>query len=194
MDIPEECPLVYLSFTADIDSDAAENLIAVMARLANLKTKKVYLLLSTLGGSVTNGLALFNLFRGMPFKLVTHNIGNVDSIGNVVFLAGEERYTCAGATFMFHGVHSGPMDGERLNVNAVREKLDGMLNDQKRICSVICSRTNIESREVDELFKQGQTKDAEFALAKGIVHEIREVKIDPGAPFITIIFKPAVPN
>jgi hypothetical protein len=48
MDIPEGCPLVYVSFTADIDADATENLVAVMARLANLKVKKVYLLLSTL--------------------------------------------------------------------------------------------------------------------------------------------------
>lgn len=194
MDIPEGCPLVYVSFTADIDSDATENLIAVMSRLARLKVKKVYLLLSTLGGSVTNGLALFNLLRGMPFKLVTHNIGNVDSIGNVLFLAGEERYTCESATFMFHGVHSGPIGEERPDVKTIQEKLDGLINDQKRICKVICSRTKIVNREVEQLFKQGQTKDAAFALDKGIVNEIKDVQIDYETPFITIVFKPALPN
>jgi ATP-dependent protease ClpP protease subunit len=130
----------------------------------------------------------------MPFKLVTHNVGNVDSIGNVVFLAGEERYACPSATFMFHGVHSGPMEGERPNVNTIQEKLDGLLNDQNRICTVIVSRTKITARELDRLFRQGQTKDAGFALAKGIIDEIREVKISPGVPFLTIIFRPALPN
>ena len=35
-----------------------------------------------------HGLNLNNLFRGLPFELITHNIGNVDSIGNAIFLAG----------------------------------------------------------------------------------------------------------
>ncbi len=42
--------------------------------------------------------------EGVPYKLITHNVGNVDSIGNVIFLAAEERYACSTSTFMFHGV------------------------------------------------------------------------------------------
>jgi ATP-dependent protease ClpP protease subunit len=34
----------------------------------------------------------------MPFRLVTHNMGKVDSIGNAVFLAGEQRYACPQST------------------------------------------------------------------------------------------------
>jgi hypothetical protein len=38
------------------------------------------------------------------YQLVTHNVGNVDSIGTVIYLAGEERFACPQATFMLHGV------------------------------------------------------------------------------------------
>jgi ATP-dependent protease ClpP protease subunit len=55
---------------------------------------------------VAQGINIYNVLCGMPFKLVTHNVGNVDSIGDVVFLAGETRYACAHSTFMFHGVAS----------------------------------------------------------------------------------------
>lgn len=64
----------------------------------------VYLLLSTPGGSVMHGMNLYNVLRGMPFELITHNVGNVDSIGNAVFLAGAKRYAAPHSTFMFHGV------------------------------------------------------------------------------------------
>jgi ATP-dependent protease ClpP protease subunit len=75
-----------------------------MANCANALVKQVYLLLSTPGGNTREGLNLYNTFKGMPFELTTHNVGNVDSIGNAVFLAGSKRYATSSATFMFHGV------------------------------------------------------------------------------------------
>ena len=92
MDIPKGCPVVYISFSADIRQPTTENLITTLATCANAQVKQVYLLLSTLGGQVTNGFNLYNVMKGMPFELVTHNVGSVNSIGNVVFLAGSKRY------------------------------------------------------------------------------------------------------
>ena len=49
-----------------------------MANCATQGVKTVYLALSTPGGDVAQGITLYNLLRGMPFKLITHNVGNVD--------------------------------------------------------------------------------------------------------------------
>src|SRR5258705_13380029 len=95
---------VYLSFSAEIVPFTTESLLAACANLANAGVKNVYLMLSTPGGSVSHGITLYNTLRAMPFNLVTHNVGGVNSIGNVIFLAGAERYACPNATFMFHGV------------------------------------------------------------------------------------------
>ena len=51
-----------------------------------------------------HGITLYNFLRGVSFQLNNHNIGNVDSIGDAIFLGGAERYACAHSTFMFHGV------------------------------------------------------------------------------------------
>jgi ATP-dependent protease ClpP protease subunit len=96
--------VVYVSFSAEIIPHTTASLIAVMANCANQGVKEVYLLLSTPGGNVMHGMNLYNILRAMPFKLITHNLGNVDSIGNAAFLAGVERYACPHSTFMFHGV------------------------------------------------------------------------------------------
>src|ERR1700720_4641146 len=72
----------YVSFSADITASTTESLISVMANLVNQKAKTVHLLLSTPGGNVMNGMNLYNVLLGLPFELITHNVGNVDSIGN----------------------------------------------------------------------------------------------------------------
>jgi len=96
-------PTVYISFSAEINAHTTESLIAVFANEINQGKRDFYLMLSTPGGSVMNGLNLYNVLRGLPITLTTHNVGNVDSIGNAVFLAGQTRYACPHSTFMFHG-------------------------------------------------------------------------------------------
>src|SRR3990172_5661306 len=91
----------YVSFSAEINQTTTEVLLGLCASLAGRTVQTVYLRLSTPGGNVMNGVNLYNLLRAMPFKLITHNVGMVNSIGNVVFLAGSERYSCATASFMF---------------------------------------------------------------------------------------------
>lgn len=180
--------LAYVSFSAEINANTAESLIALMAKLANEGVQEVYLLLSTPGGSVMYGMNLYNVLRAMPFKLTVHNVGNVDSIGNAVFLAGSQRLACQHSTFMFHGVGFN-VDGGRLEEKALREKLDGVLSDQKRIGSIIAERTKIDPAEVEGLFREAQTKDAAYAVGCGIVDEIRDVQITPGCPVYSLVFQ-----
>src|SRR5205807_3160325 len=137
--------VVYVSFSAEINASTTESLIATLAQLVGQKVAEVQLLLSTPGGTVMNGINLYNVLRAMPFRLVTHNVGNVDSIGNAVFLAGERRLACPHSTFMFHGVGFDGMPGQRFEEKLLRERLDGVLADQNRIASIIEERTSLDA-------------------------------------------------
>lgn len=63
----------------------------------------------------------------------------------------------------------------------LRERLDGLLADQKRIADVISERTGLSSENVEEFFREASTKDAAYAASVGIVDEVRDVKIPPGS-------------
>jgi ATP-dependent Clp protease protease subunit len=180
---------VYVSFSAEIIPATTEALIAVFAKCANEGAEEVYLMLSTPGGSVMNGMNLYNVIRAMPFRLVTHNVGNVDSIGNAVFLAGERRYASPHSTFMFHGVGFDTQPGTRLEEKLLRERLDGLLADQKRIGAIIEERTELSADQVQGLFLEAQTKDAAYAVGAGIVHEVRDIQVPPGSPIISLVFQ-----
>lgn len=189
MQIPQGTSLVYVSFSAEIIPNTTESLINVMTTCANSNVKSVYLLLSTPGGSVMNGLNLYNVLKGLPFELTTHNVGNVDSIGNAVFLAGTKRYAVPNATFMFHGVGFNIQEQQRFEEKNLRERLDSVLSDQKRIGNIIAQHTNLDTKQIAHLFRQAQTKDARFAKSKGIIHDIQDVSIPSGCPIISLIFK-----
>jgi ATP-dependent protease ClpP protease subunit len=180
---------IYVSFSAEINAHTTESLIATMANCANARPAQVVLLLSTPGGVVMNGMNLYNVLRALPFKLVTHNVGNVDSIGNAVFLAGEERYACPHSTFMFHGVAASLPPGSQFEAKQLRERLDNIKADELRIGSIIEQRTDLTNRQVAALFREARTKDAAQAVSAGIVHQIEDVKIPPGSPIVSLVFQ-----
>ena len=187
--VPQAPPnRVYVVFTAEIVPNTVEGLIQALSNLAQNNVQEVYLAFSTPGGHVMTGITLYNFLRGMPFKLIIHNIGNVDSIGNAVFLAADRRLACEHSTFMFHGVGFDRPAG-RFEEKALREMLDGLGNDQRRIGSIITEHTNIRQDEMEGLFREAQTKTAEFASERGIVHEIAEFEVPSGAPVISFVFK-----
>ena len=186
---PPPADTVYVSFSAEIVPKTTEALLAVLADQVNRGVRNVHLLLSTPGGSVMNGLNLYNVLRALPFRLVTHNVGNVDSIGNAIFLAGAERYACPHSTFMFHGVGFDGAAGLRFEEKLLRERLESILADQKRIGDIIRDRTQLNQVQIRGLFRQAQTKDAAYARAHGIIHDIRDVQIPAGATVLQLVFQ-----
>lgn len=180
---------VYVSFSSEISPHSSEMLIAAMAQHANAGVRRVNLLLSTPGGSVMHGITVYNTLRGLPFELVTHNVGNVDSIGNPIFLAGDTRYACPHSTFMFHGVGFNVSGNLRLEEKLLRERLGGIDADQKRIGSIITERTRLGDEEIAQLFLEAQTKNAQWAFDHGLVDEIRDVSVPNGHPVQALVFQ-----
>ena len=186
---PAAPPNVAISFSAEIIPQTMEALLRVCAELANNGVQTVYLLISTPGGSVMNGLNAYNILRAMPFQLITHNVGNVDSIGNVVFLAGEQRYACPNTTFMFHGVGAPVQRDERLVERTLQERLDSLQADQRRIAEVISQRSRLTIDNVEAMFLEAKTKDPAWANEVGIIDEIRDVQLPPGTPVHQLVFQ-----
>ena len=178
---------VYVTFTAEIIPQTVEPLIQTFSNLIQQQVQEVYLAFSTPGGSVMDGITLYNFLRGLPLRLITHNIGNVDSIGNVVFLAGEERLACKTATFMFHGVGQDRPAG-RYEEKLLQEMLSSIQADQTRISRIIAAHTTISQDETETFFREAQTLVAEEARDRGIVHNIAEFHLPPNVPVISLVF------
>ncbi len=187
---PSPAPVVaYVSFSAEINQTTTEGLLAAIAELLQKGNRTIYLMLSTPGGNVQNGVTIYNILRSLPVKLITHNVGNVDSIGNVIFLAGAERYATTHSTFMFHGVSFNSVAPESQDEKLLRERMAAVKIEHKRLASIIAERAGLKAEEVEKWFAEAVTRDPDDAKANGIIHDIRDIQVPAGAPFYQLAFK-----
>lgn len=176
----------HICFVAEINRTTTENLLAVLADLTNTTVKKVFLMISTSGGAIAEGITLYNMLRAFPFALVTHNIGNVDSIGNVVFLAGTERYASPHSVFSFHGSGFEVASQTRFEESLLTNELRRLQDKNDIVSTILQERTRLRPREIAHLFQQFDSKNAAYAKAKGIIHQIRDVAI-PSASSVIVV-------
>ena len=81
-------------------------------------------------------------------NLIAHNVGNVDSVANVLFLAANTRVASPSSTFMFHGVAfdvNGPL---RLDERYLREHLDSVAADHNRLGNIISLHSKLTIDEI----------------------------------------------
>jgi len=172
-------------FSSDISPQSANNFAAILSGLAQNRATKLILGINSPGGNVVAGMLLYHTLVAMPFEVVTHNVSNVDSIANVIFMAGSTRLACQGATFMFHGVGFDSNPAERLEEKNLREKLDVITADHRRIASVISSQSALTVKGCMGLFSKQSTRGADWALQKNVIHQIADFTYPANGNFYT---------
>lgn len=173
---------VYINFFYEIDSQRVFPFINFCTQIFQQHRPDIFQInIASPGGNVAVGMILHNYLKSLPCKLIMHNIGSVDSIATVIFLAGEERYANPNSSFLFHGIVTNFAAQTSLTMFQFKERLSGLEVDQNKISNTITELTKISKSELDELFLQGEVKSPEFALEKGFIHEIKEMKLPKDA-------------
>jgi ATP-dependent protease ClpP protease subunit len=178
---PPHSTKLYLSFTAKVNDQTTTLLMNSLASAIQQGIKELTLLLSTPGGSVMHGMTLYNYLSALPVELTTFNIGNVDSIGAIVFLAGTKRFACPHSTFMLHPVAFSlqvAQTYEQPDLKAIAQSLEA---DQARIAGIYAERSGLQTQNALALFGQQKTHTATEAQSFNFVHEVKALAIEPGA-------------
>lgn len=122
------------------------------------------------GGSVPDGVALYNIFKTFPIPLTLYNIGSVSSAGVLAYLGALDRAASSLSTFMIHRTMSPAfgMTSERLRA-AVRsvEIDDGRTEEILKAVSL-----TQEHREIHKIADLWLTSDE--AKTVGLVTRIAE--------------------
>jgi len=180
--------VVYLVFHDGINEQSVNRFMDFTSKaVVQYNPKTLYFLISSGGGLVNSGVALYNYIRALPQETVTHNIGSIDSIANAVFLAGKKRYAAPASAFLLHGVSWTFQQGASLSYTQMQETLSQFDAAEQLTAKIIGEQTKLTADEVRGLFRQGESKSPTFALDKGLVHEIREVTFEAGAPVHSIV-------
>jgi ATP-dependent Clp protease protease subunit len=178
-------PIQYIVFTADVQTAQAGKLRAAITQAANA-TNDIYLIISSGGGNVNEGLSLAAYMKALPVQITTHNIGQIDSIAGVIFAAGSKRYSNGHASFLFHGVS---MHYEKLDLieSQLEEQYKQIVRLRDSIAIAFANYTGLGVPDVQALMVSGAAiLSAQDALSKTIIHEVRDASIPLGSQVIAI--------
>ena len=166
----------YVLFSRNITGENVNDLVRRLNEISS-RGQDIYLLLNCPGGNVAAGIHCYNMLRALPTRLISHNVGNVDSIANAVFLAGEERYSTSSAVFMFHSVGFDFTTPTRLDCRKLREHLESAVADHNRIGAIISDHSELTLPASIELFDTQIVRTAAWALKSGIIHGVKDLQL-----------------
>jgi len=176
----------YIVFTAGVNAQTMASLrVAVIDALRSGCTE-VYILISSGGGDVFEGLSMASLLKSLPIKVTMHNIGQTDSVANVIFAAGDVRHASPNASFLFHGVVI-TLGQPQLLESQLHESYKTAIRLREDIAKNFSTYSGVALDEVNNLMIDGATiLSAEQAQLKGIIHSICEPDIASGADITAI--------
>jgi len=184
----------YIKFYAPVTQNTAIQLQQVLEQLLRQGLTKLHLLLSTPGGSVHDGISLYNFLKGLPIETCTYNFGSVDSIGVVLFCAGSQRFSVPNARFLLHPVAMQVFSNQIFDEPGIEEKINALKADQKNIANVISETTGKSVNEILEFIHKRTTFDPDAALEMRLVTEIKQSLIPAGANLFSIYEPPTQPQ
>lgn len=162
-----------INFTGPINSSSCARLIEKCSLALQQDASELVLNIATMGGECSYGFALYNYLRTLPIPLRTHNLGTVESMGNILYLAGEVRTAATHSKFLFHPFHwtlNGAVDHPRIAEYAM--SLD---YDLKLYARIVAERTGGAAEPLDipaYLIAAPRILDAEAAIASGLSQRI----------------------
>jgi glycosyltransferase involved in cell wall biosynthesis/ATP-dependent protease ClpP protease subunit len=173
----------YVSFNSEVNQITGPALVAIVGQQVRMGFNELHLLLSTPGGHAAQGIAIYNMLRALPISVTTYNVGSVNSVGNVIFLAGSKRYASQASSFGFD------VQSVRFEEKMLKERLPGTQSDQKLVSDIIARHTKISANEAEKLFLEAAFLGTTEAKSCDIIDDILDVQIPAGAPFLRLVFQ-----
>ena len=159
--------------TTEIDSKSSSDILKQLIYLDKTDTDKpITLYISSPGGEVTAGLAVFDFIRMMKSKVNTVCIGTAASMGAIIFLAGEERKMLPHTKIMIHDPSYGNASMGGMKPLEIKDRLESLMKSRKLLAEIIAERTGMPLKRVCSKTRRDSFLDANEALKLGIATKI----------------------
>jgi ATP-dependent Clp protease, protease subunit len=146
----------------------------------------VNLLLSSTGGILDHAYYLCSVLDALPIKIITYNVGSVNSAAILPFVCGDERYAIPSSTFYFHQTHY-PPPTDAVSASFVASRAKSIAREDQRSASFVAQKIGVAPKDVKNWQRSELFMDTDTALARGVIHGVKAPVIAPDALFEQII-------
>lgn len=171
--------LIYKDIGENWWSEDPLTAAAFREELAAVQASEIRVRILSGGGSVPDGLAIYNALRDHPARIVTINDGLAASIASLIFCAGDERIVAANAMTMVHA----PWTYAGGNAQQLRDTADMLDAWAAAMAASYAAATGKTKDAVIAEWMDGRDHylTADDALASGLATTVGAATTDPQA-------------
>lgn len=146
---------------------------SVVNQLKDLKEDDVLdVYIHSAGGSVYDGLAIYNHLKNLTNEVNTHSSGLVASIASIIFMAGKERTINSTDSFLIH-LPSGAEYGNAKDLEKYAEELRQI---EDKLAGIYAMETDLTAEEAIDVMNKDAFLEIDYLQEKGFVTQVKEFK------------------
>ena len=152
-----------------------------MTDAVNAGETELTLMISTPGGMINAGMTAHNLLNTLPLqKIECWNVGNIDSIGVMLFLVGTERYAVPNSRFLFHDVFYNIPAGQQVPEITLRLYADELKNNRDAMAQLSSSVTGQPANVIADMMANGRILSPSEAKELNFIADERTLTLPQG--------------
>lgn len=153
---------------SQIDAELANTVQAQLLYMNAVSNDPITIYINTPGGSVIDGLAIYDTMRFVKSKIVTVCTGMAASMGSILLVAGDERKILPNGRVLIHQPSS-YMWGTAADLTIEVEEVN---KDKKRLYEILAKHTGQPYEKIIQDSQRDFWLDANDALEYGCVDQI----------------------
>jgi ATP-dependent Clp protease protease subunit len=153
----------------EINDLTSASVIAQMLYLESVsKTDPIYIYINSPGGSVTSGLAIYDVINYIKCEVVTIGMGLCASLGAFLLATGDKRYALSNTKVMIHQP-LGKSEGQASDMMIVAEEI---IKTKKRLNEILAFKTKQDILKIEKDCERDFYMTSTEALEYGIIDEV----------------------
>ena len=158
----------------EIDNNVANSVVAQLLYLDSLNNEDISIYINSPGGSVTDGMAIYDTMNYITSDVSTIGMGICASMAAFLLSSGKKgkRYLLPNSEVMIHQ----PLGGVKGQATEIKIAAEHILKTKDKLNKILALNTGKELTIIEKDTDRDNFMDANSALSYGIVDEIIESK------------------
>ena len=158
---------IWVTCVGILDVQIARAFSQLLVNAASDQVTRIHTLIQSPGGTINEGMFLYEFFKTFPVEVVAYNGGHIGSASLSAYLGARKRYVCATGTFLIH--RSKPAPVNTWSLPHIQTVVDGLQIEDARTEALLRSASNLTQQHWDIFFSGCDlTLDATTAIAVGL--------------------------
>jgi len=155
----------------EVDDDVSNALIAQMLFLDVDSDDPIHMYINSPGGSVTAGLAIYDMMKTVKCEVRTYCLGQASSMGSLLLAAGTQgqRYAMPNSRIMIHQPSVYGVGGQVTDVEIMARE---MTKTKKQLIDIYVNHTGKDPELLFNLMERDHYMSAEEAISLNLVDKL----------------------